>query len=135
MYGRDLSIDTPQAEGDAAFTLHDRLDSGEDTVEELLESEQARQLRNGELAKALEGLDERERHIVVARHLDESPLTLRELGGRHGNLERESSAVGKPSPEGPAQQPDGQPQPGKPSSPNTPLPLLPHTNPLHLVLQ
>lgn len=84
MYGRDLSIDTPQADGDATFTLHDRLENGEETVEERLESEQARQLRVGELARALETLDERERHIVRARHLDESPLTLRELGDAMG---------------------------------------------------
>lgn len=84
MYGRDLSIDTPQADGDAAFTLHDRLDSGDETVEERLESVQSAQLRSGELAKALDGLDPRERHIVKARHLDESPLTLRELGDAMG---------------------------------------------------
>jgi len=84
MYGRDLSIDTPQADGDASFTLHDRLESGEATVEEQLEHEQVKQLRNNELAKALESLDARERHIVVARHLDESPLTLRELGDSMG---------------------------------------------------
>jgi len=84
MYARDLSIDTPQSDGDASFTLHDRLENGDDTLEEKLEIEQARQLRTGELAKALESLDERERHIVRARHLDDNPLTLRELGDAMG---------------------------------------------------
>lgn len=84
MYGRDLSIDSPQADGDASFTLHDRLESGDATVEEQLAEEQVKHLRSGELAKALQRLNERERQIVQARHLDDSPLTLRELGDSMG---------------------------------------------------
>jgi len=41
-------------------------------------------VQNRELRRALDQLEERERFILVARHLQEDAVTLRELGDRLG---------------------------------------------------
>ncbi|MBM4354004.1 MAG: sigma-70 family RNA polymerase sigma factor [Deltaproteobacteria bacterium] len=64
--------------------FYDRLaDEGCD-AESLLEERQYRHVQNRELRRALDQLEERERFILVARHLQEDAVTLRELGDRLG---------------------------------------------------
>lgn len=84
LYGRDLSIDVSASEGTNNFSLHERLSSDESNAEGLLDVQQARDLQKRELHRALESLDDRERHIVVSRHLTEDAVTLRELGEELG---------------------------------------------------
>ncbi len=84
LYGRDLSIDTPAGDTETAYSLHERLSTDEEGALEMLEQEEARTVRERGLKKALACLDERERHIVVARHLSDDSITLRELGEELG---------------------------------------------------
>ncbi len=84
MYGRDMSLDRPVSEDEGAANLHDRLAVGDGDAEHLLGEEQVACLRNRELAKAMERLDDRERQILVARHLSDQTTTLRELGEQLG---------------------------------------------------
>ncbi len=84
LYGRDLSIDVSPSEGTTNFSLHERLSSEDDNAETLLAQEQGRDLQHLELKRALATLDERERHILVSRHLTDEAVTLRELGEELG---------------------------------------------------
>jgi RNA polymerase sigma-32 factor len=82
--GRDLSLDLSYGDEGSSYSFHDRLaDEGCD-AESLLAEEQYRHVRNRELRRALEQLEERERFILVARRLQDDAVTLRELGDRLG---------------------------------------------------
>ena len=84
LYGRDLSIDVSPTDGAANFSLHERLSSDSDNAEELLDSRQAKHVQATAIKEALRLLEDRERHIVTARHLSEDAVTLRELGEELG---------------------------------------------------
>jgi RNA polymerase sigma-32 factor len=84
LYGRDLSIDVSASEGTNNFSLHERLSTDENNAADLLEAREGRQVQNSALKKALQKLEERERHIVASRHLTEDTMTLRELGEELG---------------------------------------------------
>lgn len=79
LYSRDVSLDAT-ADSESGTGLHDRLASPWDGAEQLLGDEEAKSIRESELGKALATLEDRERMIVVSRHLDENSVTLRELG-------------------------------------------------------
>jgi RNA polymerase sigma-32 factor len=84
LYGRDLSIDTPYSESDTGFSLSERLSSDDDNVEDLISQSQDRNIQKKGMEEALQHLDDRERHIVISRHLVDDTRTLRELGEELG---------------------------------------------------
>jgi len=83
---RDVSLDHSQApsESDSTLTMHDRLASPDDSAEDLLEAADMSSKMTAALKRAMGKLGEREKAVVVARHLGDEPLTLRELGARLG---------------------------------------------------
>ena len=84
LYGRDVSIDTPQPDGDVAFSLHEKLAAPHLDAESLVAEREESQLKSSLIGKALRTLGKRERFIVESRHLRDRPLTLRELGTELG---------------------------------------------------
>ena len=84
---RDASLDAPSGTGDNdGYTLMERLpqDRERTDVEEAVSAEELRQILNGQLADAVEELADREKAIVMQRHLNEDPRTLKELGEHFG---------------------------------------------------
>lgn len=82
--GRDLSIDRGTSEEEGSYSLHDRLSEEEGDGESLLEQQELAAVRTREISKALDCLAQRERQIVMARHLSDRNITLRELGEELG---------------------------------------------------
>ena len=82
MAGRDTSLNTPVGEGGTEIQdlMADEGDNQEIAYGKHEELVRGRSL----IAKALEGLTEREREIFVERRLREDPVTLEELGTRYG---------------------------------------------------
>ena len=84
---RDASLDAPSGTGDnEGYTLLDRLplDRGRTDVEAAVADEELRRILNGHLAKAVSELADREKTIVLERHLNEEPRTLKQLGEHFG---------------------------------------------------
>lgn len=84
LYGRDMSIDVPQPDGNAAFSLHEKLAAPHLDAEALVAEREEVRLKSSLLGEAIGTLEKRERFIVESRHLREQPLTLRELGAELG---------------------------------------------------
>lgn len=84
MAGPDMSLNTPQGdEGDGREWIELIEDDGRPTEDAVLgRMEAERQL--GILTQALDALPERERRIIVRRHLHDEPQTLTELGQELG---------------------------------------------------
>ncbi len=82
MAGRDASLNIPVGEG--AAELQDLLPDESDSQEAVLARRE--ELGKGRvlIARALEGLNEREREVFTARRLTDDPPTLEELGERYG---------------------------------------------------
>jgi RNA polymerase sigma-32 factor len=97
--GSDPSLNAPvRAEGESQW--QDFLVDGDDNQEERLAARQEGSFQRRLLAGAMRHLTEREREIVAARHLVDSPATLEVLGRRFGvSRERvrqiEGGALGK----------------------------------------
>lgn len=83
MAARDASLDVELTEGDDYTFLDILADERQNQEERLLVSEEDR-LLSGRVAKALEILSDRERHIVQDRILAENPRTLQELADYYG---------------------------------------------------
>lgn len=84
---RDASLDAPTGTGDNdGYTLLDRLplDKGRTDVESAVADEELRKILSGHLADAVSELADREKTIVMQRHLNEEPRTLKELGEHFG---------------------------------------------------
>jgi RNA polymerase sigma-32 factor len=83
MEGRDLSLDAPV--GDDGATSHvEFLADGARGQEDELCGAQEQMVTSGRIAGALARLDPRERFIIEARLMNDSPLTLKELGEHFG---------------------------------------------------
>ncbi|MGY6634332.1 MAG: RNA polymerase factor sigma-32 [Alkalilacustris sp.] len=84
MAGPDLSLNTPQGPSEDGREwvelIEDEGPAAEDVVLGRLEADR----RRAALTRALMALPQRERRIVVARHLAEAPRTLTELGAQMG---------------------------------------------------
>lgn len=84
MSGPDMSLNTPQSDGEEGRewmdTIEDQSPGVEDSVLGQMESRRRRRL----LYSAVMALPERERHIVTQRHLVDDPRTLQELGATMG---------------------------------------------------
>jgi RNA polymerase sigma-32 factor len=85
---RDASLDAPTGTGDKndSYTLLDRLpqDRERTDVEAAVADEELRGILSGHLAEAVSELAEREKTIVMRRHLNEEPQTLKDLGEHFG---------------------------------------------------
>jgi len=75
---RDASIDIPLTEG-SDYTLLDTLPDVRENQEDYYIKSEQEELLTTEIQAALSTLNERERHIVEARILSDSPLTLQDL--------------------------------------------------------
>ncbi|MFN3750011.1 MAG: RNA polymerase sigma factor RpoH [Thiobacillus sp.] len=83
--GHDLSIDPLADDGEERYSPLAHLASPDENPAQVLEREQTERLRHTGLAKALENLDERSRHIIEARWLTEGEsATLHELAAQYG---------------------------------------------------
>jgi RNA polymerase sigma-32 factor len=84
MSGQDLSLNTPQGDGDDGREWQDTIEDDrlptEDVVLSDLESRRRRKL----LHDAIGTLPEREQAIITARHLSDTPRTLAEIGADMG---------------------------------------------------
>ena len=80
MSGQDLSLNTPQSDGEDGREWMDAIEDSsvetETTVLHDLETRRRRRL----LYSAVHALPERERRIIAERHLSDSPRTLAEIG-------------------------------------------------------
>jgi RNA polymerase sigma-32 factor len=94
---RDLSLDADVEDGEALVTA---LPAVEATPEELVVESNWQDHQNSQLHSALKELSDRDRHIVMQRHLSEEPATLKDLSEGLGvSIERvrqlEKRAMGK----------------------------------------
>jgi RNA polymerase sigma-32 factor len=97
---RDLSFDPAPEDGEEAWSPVAFLPSPDGDPAETLEAEDWDSQTQARLHAAMQGLDERSRHILSARWLGESKTTLQELADRYGvSAERvrqiESAAIRK----------------------------------------
>lgn len=76
---RDVSLDFPFDEEKELTPLQLLSDDSPDQEEVLIQS-QNEEIQRSEISKALDTLNERERYIITHRIMNESPLTLREIG-------------------------------------------------------
>ncbi|TCS61354.1 RNA polymerase sigma factor RpoH [Varunaivibrio sulfuroxidans] len=83
MASRDLSLNAPVADEDGQ-EFQDNLVSEELSPETLAAEGEESALRGQLLARAVENLNERERHIFIERRLKDDPVTLEELGQHYG---------------------------------------------------
>ena len=94
---RDVSLDADVEEGEALITALPALEA---TPEELVVESNWQDHQNSQLHSALKELSDRDRHIVMQRHLAEEPATLKDLSEGLGvSIERvrqlEKRAMGK----------------------------------------
>jgi RNA polymerase sigma-32 factor len=94
---RDLSLDADVEEGEALVTTLPALEA---TPEELVVESNWQAHQSSQLHSALKELSDRDRHIVMQRHLAEEPATLKDLSEGLGvSIERvrqlEKRAMGK----------------------------------------
>ena len=87
--GGDTSLNAPlRSSEDGEGQWQDFLVSDEPLQDEIIADEEERQVRHELLGKALESLNERERHILTERRLVDEPKTLEDLSQVH-NVSRE----------------------------------------------
>lgn len=87
--GGDQSLNAPlRADGEEGAEWQDWLVDENDSQEVKIGAEQELRHRKRLLSKAMQGLNAREREIIVARRLSENPMTLEDLSARH-NVSRE----------------------------------------------
>ncbi|MGB7947448.1 MAG: RNA polymerase sigma factor RpoH [Candidatus Binatia bacterium] len=82
---RDLSLNAPRSHADGeGAEFQDSLVDESPSPESLTADREETSYRVGLLQKAMEQLDERERHIISERRLSDDPVTLEELGRIYG---------------------------------------------------
>lgn len=84
MSGPDLSLNTPQADGEEGREWVDTIADEDATTEDNVLSRLELRRRRAMLYSAVGALPERERRIVTRRHLVDEPCTLNELGDEMG---------------------------------------------------
>ena len=83
--GHDMAFDPPESNGsDSTYSPSQYLPSDDLDPATELEEADAMERASGQLAVALEGLDERSRQIITARRITEKKTTLQELASRYG---------------------------------------------------
>ena len=86
--GRDMSLNTPMSEAEDSMEYQDTLVDEGPSPEVSLANSENREFRRELFQRAVEGLNDRERHIFTERKLSADPTTLEELGQEYG-LSRE----------------------------------------------
>lgn len=82
---RDLSLNAPRSHEDGeGAEFQDGLLDESPSPESLTADREETNYRMGLLQKAMEQLNERERHIISERRLSDDPMTLEELGRIYG---------------------------------------------------
>jgi len=82
---RDQSLNTPvNRDGVGSIEMQDLLVDESPSPESVMANKEEASVRHGMLAKALDKLSERERHIFTERRLKDDPLTLEKLGEGYG---------------------------------------------------
>ncbi len=81
---RDSSLNAPVGEDDGVMEFQDTLVDESPSPESLAADSEEREMRLKLLNRAMERLDERERHIFIERRLTEDPKTLEDLGAVYG---------------------------------------------------
>jgi RNA polymerase sigma-32 factor len=84
MSGSDLSLNSPQSDGEEGREWQDMLEDSSTPTEEFVLGGMESARRKSLLHDAVQNLPERERRIVTERHLTEVPKTLNELGDSMG---------------------------------------------------
>ncbi len=80
MSGQDLSLNTPQSDGEDGRDWLDTIEDGSVATETRVLNDLEAQRRRRLLYTAVQKLPERERQIIAERHLNEEPRTLAEIG-------------------------------------------------------
>jgi len=86
--GRDMSLNAPVSDAEDSMDYQDMLVDEGPSPETALANMENNRLRSELFKSALNGLNERERHIFLKRKLSSEPATLEELGQSYG-LSRE----------------------------------------------
>ena len=82
---RDQSLNVPvNRDGDGSIEMQDLLVDESPSPESVVANKEEASVRHGMLAKALDKLSERERHIFTERRLKDDPVTLEKLGEGYG---------------------------------------------------
>ncbi|MCC6001501.1 MAG: RNA polymerase factor sigma-32 [Pararhodobacter sp.] len=84
MAGPDLSLDAPQSSDDEGRAWVDALEDDTPDPEALVLGRMENRRRRRALYNAVADLPERERRIIAARHLQDEPVTLSDLGTAMG---------------------------------------------------
>lgn len=85
LHARDFSLNTPLSQfEDGATEFQDTLVDERPNPEASVGGMEELEVRSGMLARALEKLSERERHILTERRLKDDPVTLEVLGEEYG---------------------------------------------------
>jgi len=82
--GGDTSLNAPLRDTEGEGQWQDFLVSDEPLQDEVVANEEERRVRHELLGKALEALNERERHILTERRLVDEPKTLEDLSQVYG---------------------------------------------------
>lgn len=83
LHGRDASLNARAGEEEDGEEWLDRLTSGEHAEDRLVGQETAR-IRRASAARAIAGLNDRERRVLAARWLRQPPATLQQIGASLG---------------------------------------------------
>lgn len=82
--GRDMSLNAPVSDSEASMEYQDTLVDEGPSPEAALANSENREFRRALFQRAMEGLNDRERHIFTERRLSSDPATLEELGRAYG---------------------------------------------------
>jgi RNA polymerase sigma-32 factor len=82
--GGDMSLNAPLREDDGAGEWQEQLADEHASQEATLAASEESDMRRAALREALRVLNDRERGILVGRHLSDDPITLEALAGKYG---------------------------------------------------
>ena len=84
MSGQDLSLNTPQGDGEDGREWQDTIEDDATPTEDAVLFDMEARRRRKMLHDAIDTLPEREQAIIAARHLSDTPRTLAEIGADMG---------------------------------------------------
>lgn len=84
LHARDFSLNTPLSHLEEGTEFQDTLVDDRPSPEAVVGESEEFSFRSEMLARAMEGLPDREKHILIERRLKDDPITLEELGDHFG---------------------------------------------------
>lgn len=84
LHAKDFSLNTPLSQMEDGIEFQDTLVDEKPSPESIVGDAEEFSFRSDMLSRAMEGLPERERHILIERRLKDDPITLEELGDQYG---------------------------------------------------